>query len=63
MDKEAVKHLCQSGAFSIFMEILSEIEEPEVKYGEDVNYQLGKRDGYRECKDTLIVTINNFAKE
>ena len=62
MDKKAVQQLCQSGAFSQFKELADSIELPEIRYGEDVTYQLGKRDGAIEFKNELFEIIEKIAK-
>ena len=58
-----MKKLCQSGAFSKFKELADSILLPEIKYGEDVLYQLGKRDGAAEFKSELFSEIERIAKE
>ena len=58
-----IKELCTSGAFDLFVELMEEIQIPEVTYSQDqdVVYLLGKRDGALEWKDELIETIKKNA--
>jgi len=62
MKDEALIHLCRSGAFTKFLELMDEIREPNIIFTGNSNemaYNIGKRDGFIEFKDSLITIIKD----
>ena len=62
INKDIIKKLCTTGAFQMFIELMEELELPMIRHGDDLTYQVGKRDGAVEFKQEVIKTIDDYAK-
>ena len=66
-EKRALKQLCTSGAFDLIKEVIQEIktETKDVPFtgsAEQLVFDTGKAQGYREALDYLIDKVETYAK-